>query len=509
MAGHPAKDVTTASARILVTGAGVGASNNLVRSLRAGDPSLMIVGCHDDRFLLKKSLVDRRYLIPPLAGPTGASALRRIVEAEHIDLVIPTDDAAVAVLSRIRSSLGDRVFLPRPSVIGICQDKHWLNVFLRARRIPVPRTAKVMRLDDLGRIFSRVAADSRAWCRIRTGAGSLGAIVVASADQARNWILYWRDMRGIAPGAFTLSEYLPGRDFGCQSLWKDGQLVVIKTYERLSYLVSGSQPTETSSVAGLAKTVVEPRVVAACVAAIRGLDAKASGTFSIDLKENAAGVPCITEINAGRFTSATPIFDFTGKCNMASTYVHLALGIPVEIREAYDVAEDHYMLRDLDTPPSIFHADDFFKDIHDARRGESRNFTTDRPRGRKQDGSLPSHVEQTAPPPQPRSEAQFQEPRGQGSSPKVGTRDQGTVSEVRAPRRGRQEARESSGVEGQEKAVTIPEHLDSQAAEAFWLELRELARRYGADIEERDGAGDVSRSRRAPARSAFPFRGRA
>ena len=33
--------------------------------------------------------------------------------------------------------------------------------------------------------------------------------------------------------AFVLSEYLPGRDFGCQSVWKDGKLVLIKTYERL------------------------------------------------------------------------------------------------------------------------------------------------------------------------------------------------------------------------------------------------------------------------------------
>ena len=45
--------------RLLVLGAGSGASNNLIGSLRA-DPSFHIVGCHADRFVLKKSLADRK-----------------------------------------------------------------------------------------------------------------------------------------------------------------------------------------------------------------------------------------------------------------------------------------------------------------------------------------------------------------------------------------------------------------------------------------------------------------
>ena len=103
--------------------------------------------------------------------------------------------------------------------------------------------------------------------------------------------------------------------------------------ERLSYLGSGSQPAEVSSVAALAKTVYEPRVVEVCEAAIRTLDGKASGVFSVDLKENAAGTPCVTEINAGRFSSATNIFDLTGKHNMAVTYVRLAQGERLEVGE--------------------------------------------------------------------------------------------------------------------------------------------------------------------------------
>jgi short-subunit dehydrogenase len=47
--------------RVLVTGAGTGAANNLVRSLKAGDSSLTVVGRHDGRFALKQSVADRNY----------------------------------------------------------------------------------------------------------------------------------------------------------------------------------------------------------------------------------------------------------------------------------------------------------------------------------------------------------------------------------------------------------------------------------------------------------------
>ena len=80
------------------------------------------------------------------------------------------------------------------------------------------------------------------------------------------------------------------------------------------------------------------------------------------------GVPCITEINAGRFSSGTNILDLTGKHNMAATYVRVALGEPVDLREEYDVAEDYYMLRDLDTPPGVFHAEELFEGIEEMWR---------------------------------------------------------------------------------------------------------------------------------------------
>jgi len=340
--------------------AGRGASNNLVRSLRAGNVSVSVLGCHDDQFVLKNSEAEPNYLVPPPSHPRRIRALQRILKSESVDLLIPTSDDDVTELSSTCNRLRDYLFLPRRFTIAACEDKCGLIGFLRDRAIPAPLTFPVTSLSRVEAIFKRLGNPSRVWCRIRKGAGAIGALPVASAAQAVAWIAYWRDMRNVPVASFTLSEYLPGRDFGCQSLWKDGQMVLIKTYERLSYLGSGSRPAEVSSVAALAKTVFEPRIVATCTQAIRALDRRASGIFSTDLKENAAGVPCITEINAGRFSSATNIFDLTGKHNMAEAYLRLARGERPDAIGVYDVSEDHYMLRDIDALPRMFHASEFF-----------------------------------------------------------------------------------------------------------------------------------------------------
>lgn len=349
--------------RLLVTGAGSGASNNLIRSLRAGDPSVHIVGCNDDRFVLKKSTADRRYLTPRPTDRGYVDALRRVIDSERVDLLIPTGDVDVGALSRGRRRLRGKLFLPSHGVIDLCQDKYELTRFLGRRHLPVPETYPVRDLQSVGRIFNRFGARRPLWCRARTGSRSLGAAPVTSPAQARAWMEQWRELRGVPVRAFTLSEYLPGRDFLCQSLWHRGGMVLCSTFERVSYFGGENSPSGVSSLSSLAKTVVDQRVVEICRRAVAAVAPGTSGAFSIDLKENSAGTPCVTEINAGRFFIGMTAFDAVLKHNMPFTYVRLALGEPMELREEYDAVEEHYLVRDLDTLPGVFHSDEFFDGI--------------------------------------------------------------------------------------------------------------------------------------------------
>ena len=249
------------SRRLLVMGAGSGACNNLVRSLRAGDPDVYIVGCNDDRFTLKQSTADRLYLTSPVRAATFGPALLRLLDHEKIDLVIPSSDGDVAVLSALRNKLGSRCFLPDRKIISLCQDKFRLTRFLAAHAVPVPATRAVTRLNTLGAVFKQLGRTRPLWCRMRSGSRSLGAAPVNTVAQARAWIRYWADMRGVPENSFTVSEYLPGRDFMCMSLWSDGRLVLVTTFEKLAYFGGESHPSGTSSLSSLAKTIIDPRLV--------------------------------------------------------------------------------------------------------------------------------------------------------------------------------------------------------------------------------------------------------
>ena len=342
-------------------GAGGGAANNLIAGLCRALPGLTTIGAHHDPFILRKSIAERNYLLSP-AG-SGAREIARIGERENVDLVIPSSDPEVELLSDHRDALAGRVFLPPKAVIDLCRNKCELAAFLARHDVPVPASFPVTSLEALDGIFEKLAWAPRVWCRVRTGSRSRGAAPVTHASQARAWIEHWRTLRGIDPALFMLAEYLPGRDFFCQSLWRAGRLVLVKTCERVSYFGGENTPSGVSSLYSLAKTVVDERVVDVSSRALRALDPTITGTFGVDLKENADGIPCVTEINAGRLFFGMTTIGSLGRHDMAACYVRLALDEDLVFDEPYDCPPDYYIVRDLDTAAGVFHADDILEHL--------------------------------------------------------------------------------------------------------------------------------------------------
>jgi carbamoyl-phosphate synthase large subunit len=267
-------------------------------------------------------------------------------------------------IAQLRDELGCRTFLPEQSLIERCNDKYEMSLFLRKQGIPAPLTYPIRTLAEVPAVFRRFKRRDRLWCRVRGGAGSFAAIPVKTPAQVSSWISYWERMRAVPPGSFTLCEYLPGRDFCVQCLWKDGKLVLAKMAERIVYLDNGS-PSGVSSMPAIARTASDQNIIDMCSKAMRALDPRASGVFFIDIKESEAGEPCITEINAGRFATMTNIHDLVGKHNMAVTYVRLGMGRRVNIRNPADFAEGYYIVRSVDTLPAIVHKDELFKGLRE------------------------------------------------------------------------------------------------------------------------------------------------
>ena len=348
------------AARVLVMGAGTAGAENLFAAVRAGSSRFALLGCNHDRFALRNSSADVRLLVAHEGAQGFSRTLAELVEKHTIDLVVPTTDTHVRALARMRRRLSSKVFLPASRIIDLCHDKCRLARALRAHGLSAPRTVPVKDLGSLRGIFARLGGGGPLWCRPRSGSCARGGGRVASASEARRWIEIWQSMQGISPRSFTLSEYLPGREILCQSVWKDGRMLVADTYERLAYFGVDNIPSGVTSLSSLAKTVREPKVMELCREAIRRLAPRASGAFSIDTKEDALNNPHITEINPGRLFMAMTVFDPVLRHNISLTYVQAALGERPDLADDYDPSEGYYMVRDMDLRPGVFHADDLF-----------------------------------------------------------------------------------------------------------------------------------------------------
>jgi hypothetical protein len=351
--------------RALITGSGSGSSGNLIRALRARMPKVHIVGLNSDRFTLKQSLADRNYLSPAPESDEFINSILKIIKRERINVIMPTDDNAVKALSDGRKRLPIELLLPHQETIELCQDKFALNVFLRQRGISAPLTYEVRSLRSINGIFARFSHAGILWCRARRGARSLAATPVATAEQARAWITQWRDLRGVKVSDFTIGEYLPGRHFIVQSLWRNGDLLRAQSIEVLGYFAAGNNPSGVFSLATLAKTVVAPEAIQVALSAVRAMEQRPSGAFFSELKEAADGIPSITEINAGRFPAGVTALLAVGNENMVAMFAAAAVGEPIKVANPLDSAPEYYLVRDIDALPGVFSAASLLEGVRD------------------------------------------------------------------------------------------------------------------------------------------------
>ena len=115
------------------------------------------------------------------------------------------------------------------------------------------------------------------WLRPNEGAGGRGSAPVRDIPSATCWLKFWQAQW---PGTrFIAQEFLPGRDYAVQSLWREGELIQAKTCERLDYLFGAIMPSGSSSTPRVARTIDDPLINELCVATVRAVDTRATGLF--------------------------------------------------------------------------------------------------------------------------------------------------------------------------------------------------------------------------------------
>jgi carbamoyl-phosphate synthase large subunit len=313
--------------RILVTGAGGAPGANFISSLRlVKGESFYIVGADINKYHLELTRgLDAKYILPTVDSPNYLEKLNEIIEKEKIDFVHSQPEQEVLFISKNKDKVNAKTFFPKPETLAITNDKAVLNQLFQKNNIQVPRAYHIKNESDIQMAFDNLLRfQDKVWLRATHGAGSRASLPVNTMLQATGWIDYWTKMKGLKISDFMISEFLPGGEFAFQSIWHEGELITSMVRKREEYLFGNLFPSGQSSSPSVAITVHRDDINELATKAIKLADIKASGIFCADIKENKDGVPCLIEINAGRFFTTSNNFSTAG-LNMPYYYVKMAL----------------------------------------------------------------------------------------------------------------------------------------------------------------------------------------
>lgn len=181
-------------------------------------------------------------------------------------------------------------------------------------------------------------------------ASAKGAFKAGSLDELQAWVK-------INPNTtqFQLSQFLSGRNLGCFCLFKDGKLIKMAQAQRIEYIMSKVAVSGITGNTSKGKLLNEDRIKDVALKAIELLCAETGETMQglvvVDMKEDAAGNPIITEINI-RHVAFSSSFAMAGQ-NISEGQLLLALDRDDEIRGTVqkDYPKGNLMLRDVDGIP--------------------------------------------------------------------------------------------------------------------------------------------------------------
>ena len=343
--------------KILCTGAGGPAGINFTKSLMAAPEKMAIVGTDSNEFFLNLAITKKRYIVPRAKDSSYIDNLNDIIHKENIEFLHAQPDIEVEVVSENREKIDASIFLPSKAAVKACQDKLESTKIWTKHNVPVARTLELTIDKDIDKAFERLG--SPIWIRARHGAGGTGSSPAANRETAIEWMKYWISRK--VNWKFIAQEYLPGRNIAFHSLWKEGEIVTSMARERLQYIYAYLAPSGITGTPAVQRTVHDENVNEISTQAVLSIDKEFSGIASVDLKENAQGVPCVTEINPGRMFTTSYFFSYASKelqkdyyANIPYLYTKLAYKEAVPDIPKYNILPPNvYWIRHMDAPARL------------------------------------------------------------------------------------------------------------------------------------------------------------
>jgi hypothetical protein len=144
---------------------------------------------------------------------------------------------------------------------------------------------------------------------------------------------YWtRNVKGAGgAGAEMSQEYLPGPNVSVELVYHEGSLIGYFMKERLAYDLKGSQePLHQRGSSCVSRCIYDKKYLKFADKAIRRICNKMKerphGIFSVDTKKNLNGQIKITEINPGRFLTASYPFYYLTNYNLPLLWMKTLTG---------------------------------------------------------------------------------------------------------------------------------------------------------------------------------------
>ena len=333
--------------KILVTGSGGSPSTNFVRSLRKSPEKFYIVGIDAAKFSLVRSETDEKHLGLPADHEDYIDVLNDIILETGVEFVHAQPDQEVSVLSKNQSKIKANLFLPKNETVEILQDK-WRSYSLwKKANIRVPETFIIKNENDLKNAFE--VLDGNVWLREIYGAFGKGSISKPTYELAKNWIDFKNGW-----GKFTASKKLTSSTVTWLSIWKNGELIVAQTRERLYWELGNRSPSGVTGITGAGITKSDKQVTKTAMDSIFSIDSIPTGIFGVDMTYDEKGIPNPTEINIGRFFTTHLFFTEAG-LNLPYIYTKIAYGeeIPKIEKKIDPLPENLCWIRGVDFNPIL------------------------------------------------------------------------------------------------------------------------------------------------------------
>lgn len=342
---------------VLITGAGGPAAINFIMSLKIAPEKFYLVGTDTSHYNICLAPTDSTYIVPKAPETGYIDALNETIRKERVEFVHPQPDIEIKEVSENREKLEANVFLPAKRTIRICQDKLQSARLWSKSGIPTAKTIELRKELDIEKAFRQLGKPL--WIRARHGAGGRGSTPASNKETALSWIQYWKS-RG-KRWEFMAQEYLEGRNVGFHSLWKDGELITSMARERIEYFYPHLAPSGITGTPAVQRTIHDEKVNNVATRAVMAIDPNYNGIACVDLKENNEGIPCVTEINAGRMFTTSFFFSHASKvlfnnyfANIPYLYVKVAYKELVPDTPKYNVLpEEMYWIRHIDAPAKL------------------------------------------------------------------------------------------------------------------------------------------------------------